>query len=113
MMARSQAFQTDGKLNVAGADNVLDFEVGKLGIEAELLDNTGVFSGSKLRIILRFSTSDDHLARGKDQSSCLGLANAHDDGGETLRVVLRISSVQGNRLEIQAAIEIDRGNDVP
>lgn len=30
-----------------------------------------------------------------------------------LWVVLRIARMQGNRLEIQAAIEIDRGNDVP
>ena len=112
-MARSQTFQADGELNVAGANNVLDFEVGELGVEAELLDNTGVFSGRKLRIVLRLGTSDYHLARGEDQSCRLGLANTHDDSGESLGVILGIPGMQGNRLEIQAAIEINRGNDVP
>lgn len=30
-----------------------------------------------------------------------------------LWVILRISGVKGNRLEVQTAIEIDRGHDVP
>jgi hypothetical protein len=30
-----------------------------------------------------------------------------------LRVILCISRMQGNRLQVQPAIEIDRGNDIP
>lgn len=34
VMARSQTFQTDGEFDIAGADNILDFEVRELGIKA-------------------------------------------------------------------------------
>src|SRR4029434_1318728 len=38
--------------------------------------------------ILRLGTRHNHLARGEDEGSRLGLADAHDDGSETLGVVL-------------------------
>lgn len=85
VVARGQTLQTDGELDVAGADNVLDLEVGELGVETELLDDTRVLARSQLRVILRLGTGDDHLARGKDQGGGLGLTDPHDDGGETLR----------------------------
>lgn len=84
MMARGQTLQANGELDVAGADNVLDLEIGELGVEAELLDDTGIFARSKLRVIFRLSTGNNHLARGKDEGSGLGLADTHDDSGETL-----------------------------
>lgn len=85
VMARSETLQANGELDIARADNVLDLEVRELGIEAKLLDDTGVLAGRKLRIILRLGTGDDHLARSEDQGSGLGLTNTHDDGSETLR----------------------------
>ena len=84
VMARSQTFETNWELDVAGANDVLDLEVGKLCVETELLDNTSIFARGKLRIILRLCTRDDHLARGKDQGSSLWFTNSHDDSGETL-----------------------------
>jgi hypothetical protein len=44
VMARSQTLETDGELDVATANNVLDLEILELGIETKLLDDTGVFS---------------------------------------------------------------------
>ena len=88
VMLGRKTLQTDGELDVARADNVLDLEVGELGIEAELLDDAGVLARGKLRVILRLGTSDDHLAGRKDERSRLGLADTHDDGSETLRIVL-------------------------
>lgn len=85
MMATSQTFQANGELDVTGADNVLDLKIRELGIESELLDDTRVLPGCQFRVILRLSTSDNHLARGKDQSGGLGLTNTHDHGRETLR----------------------------
>lgn len=84
VMARGQAFQTDGELDVTGTDYVLDLEVRELGVEAELLDDTRILAAGKLRVILRLGTGDDHLARGKDQGGRLGLADTHDNSGETL-----------------------------
>jgi len=79
-----QAFQTDGELDVARADNVLDLEVRELRVEAEFLDDTGVLAAGKLAVILGLGTSDDHLAGGEYQSGRLGLTDTHNDGGETL-----------------------------
>ena len=84
VMLGGKAFQADRELDVAGADNVLDLEVGELGIEAELLDDTGIFAGRKLRIIFRLCTGNHHLARGEDERGRLGIADAHDDSGKTL-----------------------------
>ena len=149
VMTTSQTFETNGKLDVARAlqsvstnkseryplrytyHNVLDLEIGKLCVEAELLNDPSILARSQTRIVLGLCTSHDHLARSKDQSCSLGIANTHDDSRETLLImfstlddkilqcgqqylwiVFRITSVQRNRLEVQAAIEIDRGNDV-
>lgn len=44
VMAGRKTFQTNGELDVAGADNVLDLEVGELCIEPELLDDASILS---------------------------------------------------------------------
>lgn len=84
VMATRQTLQTDGELDVARADDVLDLEIRELGIEAKFLDDTRVLAGRQLRVIFRLGTGDDHLARGKDQRGGLGLTDTHDHGGETL-----------------------------
>jgi hypothetical protein len=84
VVTRGQPLQTDGELDVARADDVLDLEIGKLGVETKLLDNTRVPARSPLRIILGLGTSDDHLARGEDKSGGLRFTDTHDNGSETL-----------------------------
>lgn len=44
VMARSQTFKTDGELDVARADNVLNLEIRKLGVETKLLDDASILS---------------------------------------------------------------------
>ena len=82
VMTRRKAFQTDRELDITRADNVLYLEICELGIEAELLDDSGVFSRRQARIlelsvdikhwtpdgltVLRFGASDYHLARSED-----------------------------------------------
>ena len=112
VMLGSKTLETDGELDIARADNVLDLEVGKLGVEAKFLDDAGVLARGKLGVILGLGTSDNHLARGKDEGRGLGLTNTHDDGSETLGVVLGIAGVKSDRLEIKTAIKIDRRDDV-
>jgi len=85
MMTARKAFETDGKFDVARSDNVLDLEVGEFGIEAKLLDDARILPRSKLAVIFRLCTSDDHLAGGKDESGRFRLAYSHDDGCETLQ----------------------------
>jgi len=112
VMLRRKTFQTDRELDVARADDVLDLEIGELGIEAQFLDNPSVLARSKLRVIFRFGTSDNHLARSKDESGRLGIANTHDNSRESLRVVLSVASVQRDSLEVQTTIKIDSSDDV-
>lgn len=84
VMAAGQPLEADGELDVARPDDVLDLEVGELGVEAELLDDAGVFARRQLGVIFGFGAGDDHLARREDQGRGLGLADAHDDSGEAL-----------------------------
>lgn len=83
-MSRGETLQSDGELDIARSHDVLNFEVGKLGVESELLNDSRVFSRRQLGIILRLGPGDDHLPRGEDQRRRLGLANPHDHGRETL-----------------------------
>ena len=84
MMSTGQTFKTDGKLDIAGTDDVLNLEVGKLGVETKLLDNASVLARGQLRIVFGLGTSDNHLARSKDESSGLGVSDSHDDSSKPL-----------------------------
>ena len=57
-----QTLETDRELDVARADNVLDLEVGELGIESQLLDDACVLARGKLAVVLRLGAGNDHLA---------------------------------------------------
>lgn len=85
VMATGKTFETDGELDVARADNVLNLEVGELGVEAELLDDARILARGELGVILGLGTGDNHLTRSEDQSRGLGLTNTHDDSSETLK----------------------------
>ena len=79
-----QTLETDGELDVTRADDVLDLELGELGVEAKLLDNTRILARRQTRVIFGLGTRDDHLARREDERRGLRVTNTHDDGGETL-----------------------------
>ena len=131
MMFRGETLQTNWELDVTRTNDVLDLEVGELGIETELLDDPGVFARGKLRVIFRLCTGDDHLARGEDECGCLWVADSHDYGSKSLQqsistvndvhmslvstylwVVLSITSVQRNGFEVKPTVQVDRSDDV-
>ena len=135
-MARCQTLETNRKLDVARADNVLDLEIRKLGVEPELLDDARILARGKFAVVFALCARHHHFARGENEGRGFGLADAHDDGCESLRahallaqafrtrelprqckmylwVVLGIARVQRNRLEIQPTIEVDGGDNVP
>lgn len=62
VMLGGQTLEADGELDVARADNVLDLEVGELGVEAELLDDARILARRQLGVIFRLRTRYDHLA---------------------------------------------------
>jgi len=51
VMLNSQAFKSNGELDVARADNVLNLEVGELGVETELLNDSSELARRKPRVI--------------------------------------------------------------
>ena len=53
VMTRRKALQTNRKLDIARADNVLDLEIRELGVEAKLLDDTCVFTRRQTRVLQR------------------------------------------------------------
>ena len=83
-VAVRETLKTNGELHVTRADDVLDLELGELGVEPELLDDTRIFAARQTRVVLALRTSDDHLARREDERGGLGVADTHDDGRETL-----------------------------
>jgi len=112
VMTGCKTLQPDRELDVTGANNILDLKVRELRIETQLLNDARILSRGQLGIVFRLCASHDHLAGSKDKSSSLWLTNSHNDGSETLWIVFSVSRMQGDRLQIQTAIEIDRGNDV-
>lgn len=83
-MAVRETLQANGELHVTTSDNVLNLELGELGVEAQLLDNTCVLTRRQPRVVLALRTRDDHLARGENKGGCLGITNTHDDSCKTL-----------------------------
>jgi len=112
VMAGCKTLETNGEADVAGADNVLNLEVGELGAEPELLDNPRIFTGSKAAVVFRLGTGHNHFSTRKDQGRRLGLANTHDDGSETLGVVLSVTSVKSDGLEVKASGQVDGSHNV-
>lgn len=101
-MLGRKTLEADGELDVAGADDVLDLEIRKLGIEAKLLDDAGILARRELGIIFRLGARHDHLAAREDEGSRLGLANAHDHGSEALGVVLlRVRTAQQHKKPVE------------
>lgn len=84
VMTAGQTLQTDGKLDVARAHNVLDLEIRKLCVEPQLLDDSRIFARRQFRVVFRLGARHHHLARREDESGGLGFTDAHDDGRETL-----------------------------
>ena len=94
---------TDYLISSSGDDDdltILDLEIRELRIESQLLNDARVFARSKLGVILRFGACHNHLARSEYERGCLRIADTHDHGGETFRVVFSIASVQSDGLEI-------------
>lgn len=84
------------------ADNVLNLKVCKLGLEAELLDDSSILASGQPRVVFRFGARDDDLARSKDESGRFGFTNSHDDRSETLNkrfktVSAKKSSIMGSK----------------
>ena len=83
-VAVRETLETNREFHVARAHDVLDLELGELGVEAKLLHDTRVLARRQARVVLGLGASDDHLARGEDKRCRLGITNTHDHSRKTL-----------------------------
>ncbi len=133
-VAVRKSLQANGELYVTTTHDVLNFELGELRVEAKLLNDTRVLARREPRVVFRLGTRDNHLPRREDQGGGLWVAYAHDDSCKTLDtrtnnnsstcrvshknvctnlgIVFSIPSVQSDRLQVEAAVEVDRRDDV-
>lgn len=83
-MAVCKTLQANGELDITAAHDVLNFELRELGIEAQFLHDTRIFTRRQTRIVLRLRARHDHLARCKDEGGSLRISNTHNDSREAL-----------------------------
>ena len=111
-MGKGETLETNGESHIARAYDVLNLAIEELGGESELLDDASVLPGGQTRCLLALGARTHHLARCKDERGRLRLANSHDYGSETLRVVLGVTCMQRDVLQVELAPQIHRGDDV-
>jgi hypothetical protein len=68
---------------------------------------------SQPRVIFAFRSGDDHLPARKDQRRRLRVSDSHNDGSEPFGVIFCVSGVEGDRLEVEPAVEVDGRDDIP
>lgn len=139
-MPVGQTFKPDREPDVARSNNILDLKLSELGLKAQLLNDSSVLATGQATVVLRLGSSYDHFARGENECRRLGLTNAHDDGGESLcrlsrvsdfdqcvtataplwhpannhlGIVLSVASVQRNSFQVKTNVEINRGDNIP
>ena len=84
-VTKRQPLQPNRELDVATAHDVLDLELGELGVKAEFLDDPRVFSGGESTVVFRFRAGHDHFPGGEDEGGGFGVSDTHDDSGESLQ----------------------------
>jgi hypothetical protein len=99
-MVDLQLLQVDGKLDISRGHYVLDLEVRVSNGEAHLLDDFGVLATGQLALLLRTRPCYHHLTRTEDKPSGFRVAEAHDDGGEAIGVVLSGLAFPGDLLQV-------------
>lgn len=105
------------KLDLEGhrtrADHVLYHEVLQVDLISGLLDGVCVELGSVFAVLLTFGPCDNHLACFENKSGrSLRLFHSHDDGCESLWVVLGISALARDVLEIELTHKVGRADQV-
>lgn len=80
--------------------------------ESNLLQNASKLPGSQVAICFTVSAHAHQFTRRKNDGSCPRIKNAHNQSHIALRIVLGVSSVNGNLLKVQWASQMHRRNNV-
>lgn len=74
--------------------------------KSKFLYDSSIFSSSKSGVLFTLSPCAHHLAGRKNQSCSSRFPYSHNDGGKPFRVVLCITGVQCNLLQIQFTVQV-------
>ena len=96
-MTKSQPLQPNRKLDITAPHDILNLELGKFSVKPELLDNTRILARGETRVVFGFGASDDHFAGCENECGRFGFADAHDDGGESLFML--VGYMEGEQVE--------------
>mmetsp|Transcript_60436 Transcript_60436/g.145961 ORF Transcript_60436/g.145961 Transcript_60436/m.145961 type:complete len:235 (+) Transcript_60436:123-827(+) len=107
-----EAFEANRKLHVARADHVLNLKLLKLRREPQLRDDLRVLPRRFSRERLGLRARAHHLPAAEYERGRLRRSDAHDRRGETLRVVLHVARVEGDRLQVELAVQVNGRDDV-
>jgi len=105
MFGVEEPFQSDGEFDIHGGQQVDNLEISELNVEIQVLEDLGELSHSQFSVIHGLGTHANHFSRSVDQSGSLRVSQPHNDGRESLGIVLGITSLQGDQLEIDGAIQ--------
>lgn len=86
-----EVFQPNRKAEIYSSDEILDFEVDKLDIVAQLLNDSGKLSSSEVCVMFIPCSCTHQLARSEDERSATRLSDPHYDTVKSLWVILGIS----------------------
>jgi len=93
MLALVKLLEVDLEVDRAAAHHVLDLEAGEFDLSVDGgPDLLRVLLRSFFTLLFSFCAGDDHLARFENESGGPRLLDSHDDGGESLGVVLAVAA---------------------
>ena len=110
----NKPLQPNGELYIDRRDDILNFEFFKLNVWAHnLLDNPRVLSRSLVALLFSFRPGDNNFAAAEDECSCLRVTNSHHYRSKSLGVVLSITRMLGDPLQVELDANIACRDDIP
>jgi hypothetical protein len=107
MITMVQLLQLNFEAYRATCNHILDFEFCEFYWVAHLPDGSRVLLSCLLAIHFTLGPSNDHLTIFENQRGCPSwLLESHDEGGESLWVVLSISTMITNFQQVQIVVQV-------
>lgn len=101
-----QSFESNGKSDIIGSDDIVNTEFSEFDGESEFLNGAGIFSSSGVALVGTFGTCADHFAGGKNEGCGFGVSNSHDQSSKSFGIVFGVSSLKCDFLQIELTLQI-------
>lgn len=108
-----QFLQLDFEIDWTRANHVLNFEIRKFDLVANLRNGFGVVLGSIQTQLFTLGSGNDHLSSFEYQSSSSGrFFHTHDHSSKSLWIVLSISTFERNIFQVQGTAQTGSRNEI-